>query len=386
MINCTKCNQDKESDKFYPDFLKKNYLVCKACDNARRNKQRQSKKENNYNTTGFDDLAQQQNIDNRKSKFGWLKTKEGTIFFTNPNYEDSNFSIENIDFAKLIGEIKPIKINLIQRDNLNALFDRLVISDVHVGMDCESGGFSLYDLKWNKEILFKRLQLAIEHVLDNQKSNKLIIHDLGDFLDGYEKRTTRGGHTLSQNLSTQDQFDVGLKFKITLIESLLSYYKEIEIVNICNDNHAGAFAYLVNSALKTYCDKAYSNVNVINQRKFIDIHIYNKYCFLLCHGKDDTDMKFGFKPKIDFGQINKITNFITANNLLNKGYKIEFSKGDSHQYIFDNASSDEFNYYNYPALSPSSNWVQTNFKKGESGLVFFNYWENKRSVHDLIFD
>jgi hypothetical protein len=39
--------------------------------------------------------------------------------------------------------------------------------------------------------------------------------------------------------------------------------------------------------------------------------------------------------------------------------------------LFDYCSSDEFDYFNYPAFSDSSEWVQTNFKKGRSGFVFF---------------
>jgi hypothetical protein len=39
--------------------------------------------------------------------------------------------------------------------------------------------------------------------------------------------------------------------------------------------------------------------------------------------------------------------------------------------LFDYSSSDEFDYFNFPAFSPSSEWVQTNFKKGRSGFVFF---------------
>ena len=49
---------------------------------------------------------------------------------------------------------------------------------------------------------------------------------------------------------------------------------------------------------------------------------------------------------------------------------LEFSKGDSHQMLFDYCTSDDFDYCNYPAFSPSSEWVQTNFKKGRSGFVF----------------
>jgi len=44
-------------------------------------------------------------------------------------------------------------------------------------------------------------------------------------------------------------------------------------------------------------------------------------------------------------------------------------------------TSDMFNYYNYPAFSPSSEWVQTNFKKGMSGFEFFNFNEKGNKTH-----
>jgi len=62
-------------------------------------------------------------------------------------------------------------------------------------------------------------------------------------------------------------------------------------------------------------------------------------------------------------------------------YIIEFSKGDSHQKIFDESTSDSFDYYNYPAFSPSSEWVQTNFKIGFSGFEFFNFKKDGSKTH-----
>ena len=32
-------------------------------------------------------------------------------------------------------------------------------------------------------------------------------------------------------------------------------------------------------------------------------------------------------------------------------------------------TSDDFFYFNYPALSPSSNWIKNNFKLGRRGFV-----------------
>jgi len=36
-------------------------------------------------------------------------------------------------------------------------------------------------------------------------------------------------------------------------------------------------------------------------------------------------------------------------------------------------TSDDFYYFNYPALSPSSNWIKNNFKLGRRGFVNESY-------------
>jgi hypothetical protein len=289
---------------------------------------------------------------------------------------------EQIDFTKFFeGKITPVDIKP-KSINQKALFDRAVLTDVHVGMKV-SDGHSLYDGVWNEEELFKRRDIFVNEIINNQKSNKLLLHELGDFMDGYNGMTTRGGHELPQNMDNQKAFDVALSFKITLIDALFQYYSKIEVVNICNDNHAGAFGYIVNSAFKAYIELKYKNVSVINQRKFIDHYIFDNRCFILTHGKDDKSLKFGFKPHLDAVQIEKIKNYIDEYKL--HCYQIEFSKGDSHQLLFDLTSSTAFEYQNFGAFSPPSDWVKVNFKNTKSSFTTMNYYEKQKTINNYIF-
>jgi hypothetical protein len=169
-----------------------------------------------------------------------------------------------------------------------------------------------------------------------------------------------------------------------MIDELFKHYSHIKVVNICNDNHSGSFGYIVNSAFKTYVELKYpDNIEVINQRKFIDHYIVDNRCFILTHGKDDKSLKFGFKPQIDPTQIEKIKNYIDEYKLYT--YDIEFSKGDSHQLIFDLTSSTAFEYQNFGAFSPPSDWVKTNFKNTKSSFTVFNYYENQKTINNYIF-
>jgi hypothetical protein len=326
-------------------------------------------------------------VPNTSVKHMWLKTKQSSIFVKNPEYIEPQTEVElekEIDFTNIFKDlVKPIKLPKISSKLDLSIFDRLVYTDVHIGMEVNQNGYSLYDGVWNEAEVEKRLEIMVSQTLINKQSDTLIIHELGDFMDGYDAVTTRGGHSLPQNMDNQKAFDVGLSFKVRLIDALIPYYNTIECINICNDNHAGSFGYIVNSAFKAYIELKYENVKVVNQRKFIDHYIVENRCFILTHGKDDKNMKFGFKPHLDAVQIEKIKNYIDEYKLHN--YTIEFSKGDSHQLLLDFTSSSAFEYQNFGAFSPPSDWVKTNFKNTNSSFIVFNYYENQKSINPIIF-
>ena len=322
-------------------------------------------------------------LDDKDVKHGWLKTKDASLFFKNPNF--GNGESLNLDFVKLLENAPKLNTEKVKRTEYSGEFDKLVFTDVHIGMDSSDKGRSLYPSEWNEDILFQRLEKMISYTLAKQNSNVLHILDLGDYLDGFNGQTTRGGHSLPQNMSNQKAFDVGFMFKTMLITHLSPFYDKIYVRNICNDNHSGDFSYFVNQFFKTYVERDLKNVYVTNQTLFIDHEIIGNKCFVTTHGKDTHNLKFGFRPKIDANQINKILGYLNTNQLLNKGYEIIFEKGDSHLYLFDSSSCDVFKYYNYPAFSPSSNWVATNFQLGKSGFIHFNYDTEQKSINEFYF-
>jgi hypothetical protein len=322
---------------------------------------------------GIKRASDESEIDLRNVKHGWSKSKSASIFFTNPDYNVPEFDPESINWDFILNNVPKIKPNTIRKKN-NGIFDRAVYTDVHIGMNPNPDGYSLYGGKWNEQELTERLSAMVNHILENQESDVLILDDLGDLPDGWDGKTARREHDLPQNMNNQTTFDVALNFKYQLFLSLIENYREVYINNICNDNHAGAFGYVINSAFKKMVEASgANNVTIENHRKFINHYQVRDNIFIITHGKDDKNLKFGFKPQLDKPQMEKIDNYIDEHYLLQPGIKIEFSKGDSHQLLFDWSSSDRFNYFNYPAFSPSSNWVQTNYKKGKSGFVMFNY-------------
>jgi len=282
--------------------------------------------------------------------------------------------------------IKEVDIKTPEKKNTGT-FDRLIFTDVHIGMTTNKDGFALYPTEWNEDELTIRLGKMVGFVLNNKQSDTLVIDELGDFLDGWDAMTTRKGHSLPQNMDNQKAFDTAVKFKVQLISNLAENYNGILLNNICEDNHAGSFGYVVNSAVKSILEIKFKNVTVVNHRKFINHYFIGKHCFVISHGKDSKNLKFGFKPVLDAKQVEKIDQYCKKNDIYRNSEFIEFSKGDSHQMIFDYATSDDFDYCNYPAFSPSSEWVQTNFKAGRSGFVMqvINNDSNDKKVFNKFF-
>lgn len=258
-------------------------------------------------------------------------------------------------------------------------FDRVVLTDVHIGMDTNKSGNGLYGGVWNKSVLLDRMYEMAGYIIQNKKSNMLVIDDLGDYLDGWDAQTTRKGHALPQNMSNKEAFEAGIEFKVKLVGVLAEHYGTILINNICEDNHSGDFGYVVNSAVKSILELQYPNVIVDNHEKFINHYYVGEHAFVISHGKDSKNLKFGFKPHLDPKQVEKIDQYCKVNGIYKHSSFVEFSKGDSHQMIMDYATSDDFDYCNYPAFSPSSEWVQTNFKRGRSGFVFSTI-EKERNI------
>lgn len=294
-----------------------------------------------------------------------------------PKKVEPHEEVETFDFESIIKKyIKPLvtpSVTIKGNKRNKKDFDKLIISDVHVGMDTDIDNNTMYKSEWNKEELIKTAQIVIDETLNKQESNILYVDELGDLLDGFNAQTTRGGHALPQNMTNEEAFDAALEFKMKILNGLIGSYNEIHFNNICNDNHSGSFGYFVNQAFKSIAEIQFENVTVTNHRQFINHYFVGNICFVITHGKDDKSLKFGFKPQLDLKGVEKIDQYLKRNDIYKKSDLVVFCKGDSHQCLMDLCTSDDFYYFNYPALSPSSNWIKNNFKLGRRGFVNESY-------------
>lgn len=296
----------------------------------------------------------------------WDKTKEYSVRVDPKKSEE-------IDIERKLNEIiknyTPTKKVLKRSNVVSEKVSQFFYSDVHVGMDANAEGKSLYGGSWSRNDLLERLEVIKSQMLNEipQEVDCLQVINLGDFADGFDKKTVRRMHDLPQNMTNTEVFDLGIEFKIALLEFIHANFNFNRLVwyNVCNSNHSSDFDYMICQGFKLVA-KNFDRVEVINERKFIGHITHGNHCEIISHGKDDVNLKFGFKPTLDEKGAKKIDEYIKFHNLQN--YNITFHKGDSHLRV-DDKTNPNFDYCSYYALSPSSSWVQVNFCAGRSGFT-----------------
>jgi hypothetical protein len=335
----------------------------------------------------IDEYCERYNLPRNDIRSYKLVTHTGTPYY-NILFKDHSSS-ENESMLDIFESMMKSKINssVVIDSTKHDVVDRLIWTDVHVGMDASREGLALYAADWNENTYLDRISIMASTAIREKRSDSIIVDNLGDFTDGWNGETVRGGHKLPQNMSNEQAFDVALKSKVMLADKLHKKYSTVVFNDVVEDNHSGAFGYVVSAAFKAICENRYDNVSVVIHRKFISWYTVGRHAFVITHGKDSRNLKFGFKPHIDSNQIEKIDQFLKQNNIYKTADFIQFDKGDSHQCLFDYCSSDDFDYMNYAAFSPSSEWVQTNFKKGRSGFAIQHIYPdiNRRPIEPFWF-
>ena len=237
-------------------------------------------------------------------------------------------------------------------------------TDEHVGMAvCPSGLFTYeYNPKEYKKSISKFYNSIISNHNTHGDFDVVYLDQLGDAQDGFNGQTVRGGHTLEQNMTNGEVFELCLDQNIVLVESLLEQQicKKIVCRLVVNDNHAGDFGLTVALALKKFINRLYSKeiVEIDILENFIEHREYGDHCFLLTHGKDMKHKKFGLPYDLNDKAEIYIGKYIDHYGIDSK--YVHLHKGDLHR-IGYNASPIRFDYRNFGSFAPPSNWVTHNF-------------------------
>lgn len=258
----------------------------------------------------------------------------------------------------------------------------LVFSDAHIGMNPNKNSYDMFKRSWKRDDIMRMADKMIAQTVRRCKAfdyERIDVVDLGDFLDGWEGKTTRGGHELPQTMSSRDAHAVAAEFKLTLLNEIQCRTNlHVNSINLCNDNHSGTFAWVVNKYVESQIQKSNQRVDFQVIERFIHHYFYGDNTIVLTHGKDEFENKFapfGVAPNPKSAKL--ISDYMAEFKLSGR---VQLFKGDTHRLNIDMHSVTDLNYYAALALCPSNTWSQNNFGTGRSGFMLTGISKDASSV------
>lgn len=331
----------------------------------------------------IDEYSDHYNIPRQDIKSYKLITHNGSAAFYNIQSHNINGAGQDTVNQQIIdafdGIIDRYKVGIktferaaVNTDNQRAL--KVTISDSHVGLDPNPKGTGgIFQYEYNADVYVRSMEKVYNAVLKEyntyqQPFDVLLLDDLGDREDGWNGQTTRGGHSLPQNMTNAEVFDTLVDTNVRLVESLVDAKVANKIIlrTVSNSNHSHDFALIVNKAIQKIINRIYSQdiVEVDILEKFIEHRIWGDHCFILTHGKDSANQKFGFPLVLDAKTINYVTDYIDHYEIDSKYIHVE--KGDLHQISYQKTR--KFDYRNFMSFAPPSSWQQGNFGDTYAGF------------------
>lgn len=319
---------------------------------------------------GLNSECEEVGIPIEATRLYWTKTKTHSILTKVSDEEYNKVILDSV--ADIVSNYNPQKKISIERQKIDIpKAIKATVSDMHVGLDPNPNGTSLFQFEYNEEIFKANLDKVFQSLCKEFDAygtfDLLVIDDLGDGLDGWDGLTTRGGHKLDQNMNNANMFRVFVEGKIELIEKCIKagIANQVIVRNVSNDNHSGSFASIANMTIKMLLERTYhkSDVEFYILERFMEHFYYGDHAFILTHGKDVKHMFKGLPYMLTDKATNFINDYIEHYGIDSKYIHLE--KGDLHQIGYSRTK--KFDYRNYMTFAPPSSWAQHNFGSGYSG-------------------
>ncbi len=346
---------------------------------------------------GVLDACENVGVDPTNTPMLWLKTKTESVRVTNPLFvpkqekeitETIKEAIESV-ISKITTLDYNFKIKPLQ-SNEKAL--KVTIADDHVGLEPNPNDLGLFKYEYNAEIYANSYEKVFTSIVKEYNTHGIfdiiLLDNLGDEQDGWNGFTTRGGHTLPQNMTNAEVFETCVDVKVKMVKTLIEseMCKKIVLRKVTNDNHSGDFGHTINIAVKKIINLLYSSdlVEVETLTKFMEHRFYGEHCFILTHGKDTNQMFKGLPLDLNDKTINFVNDYIRFYDIKSKYVHLE--KGDLHRIGYNKCST--FDYRNFMSFAPPSSWVQHNFGDCYSGysIQVIPKYNNEISHTDYFLD
>ena len=213
---------------------------------------------------GIKEATDEAGVDDKDVKHGWLKTKQASLFFKNPN-----FKVEELNEIQRIKDecIKEVKlyapkyhaIETIKSEDTHLLV--IDIADLHIGKLATA--FETGE-DYNSQIAVKRAKDGLQGILNKAKGfniDKVLFVAGNDILHtDNTKRTTTAGTPQDTDGMWYDNFIMAKNLYIDLLEKLLSF-ADVEVV-YNPSNHDLTHGFFLMQLIEAHFSKSTINFNV----------------------------------------------------------------------------------------------------------------------------
>lgn len=278
-----------------------------------------------------------------------VQTKEGIQWLESRDMTQDALTIE--DIRSIFGGIvlpKEVRTRRAEPTVLN-----LYLADIHIGA------------KTDVDLLNRANQ--VKDFMSNTKCSQVNVIVLGDTIDGWNSQTTRGGHTLEQNLNNKEQFQLFQEFFIKLSNFSTEQGMNMDFIFITNSNHGGDFEWLCASTFEMYINSTNPKVNVHVSSDVYVPCVINDHMFVFTHGKDEAYMKRNLPLTLTDTIELRLLSYLPDDY---KSYKeVIFVKGDLHRSATNYGN--QITYRNITTFNENTNWAKYNF--GDTCRSGFEY-------------
>lgn len=311
-------------------------------------------------------LREKENSFLRKAEEDAIKNNEKLLRkYAQENIELKRLLKKRKDLIDYIQSSQIILNDPIKIENEVDISPNLVIflSDLHIGAYNERYGYIQLE-EYNADEITRRLNKILLSIKD-KKYNSIVVCNLGDSVDSYNRQTVRGGHELPTIISNKEQSQLYLKILLEFFNSLVEISKGITYICVGESNHDGDWGWINNIVLAEKLKSLFGIKSYISNNP-IDSFDIDEVSIVYLHGKDNKNQFKGFPLTLDPKTESWFNSYFIDSGKTFKKRKCVV-KGDLHQYAYTCAK--HFDYISAPSLYGSSSWITANFGKTPWGCL-----------------
>lgn len=251
----------------------------------------------------FKKASENQGLDPQSIKHGWFKSKDASLFSTNPGYksrEEVNFENLHKQLLKDLSAYSPSFPELKRQKDKDSYLLVIDPADVHIGKLCSA--FQTGEA-YNNQIAVKRVKEGVQGILDKARGfniDKILFIGGNDILHiDNPQRTTTSGTPQDTDGMWHENFQIAKQLYVEVLEMLISVADVHFSFNPSNHDYTNG--YFLATVIETYfrnCKNITFDCSIAHRKYFK----YGTNIIGTTHGDGAKQQDLGSLMSVEFKQ------------------------------------------------------------------------------------